>query len=137
MAHMSLYSNHPLPANLLVPRGLIYDPSTQLESDFVLSLLKTLREDLRLHSIFLHKALAQDPGTPTFSDMSHAQRMAYSLQTHCSFCGRRFGSQYTDPYTKRKIKILKNKDHIHFFKSSQLARYPPPYEPTTHRLTFG
>ena len=111
LAHVSLYPEHPLPDSLRLPRGLIFDPETQSESSFVISLLKTLREDLRLHSIYLHQSLLKDPGTPSLDTMTPTERAAFYLQTTCGFCGRPFSS-----------KVKKNKDHVHFFKSSRLAR---------------
>ena len=111
IAHASLYSEHTLPQSLRSPRGMIYDPATQSESDFVISLIKTLRNDLKLHTIFLRDTLLKDPGVPKLSTMSKQERTTFFLQDACSFCGRRFSK-----------KVKKNKDHVHFFKSSQLAR---------------
>ena len=111
LAHVSLYPEHPLPDSLKFPRGLIFDPETQSESSFVISLLKTLREDLRLHSIYLRQSLLKDPGPPRLNTMTPAERAAFYLQTTCGFCGRPFSST-----------VKKNKDHVHFFKSSRLAR---------------
>ena len=111
LAHVSLYPEHPLPDSLRLPRGLIFDPETQSETSFVISLLKTLREDLRLHSIYLQQSLLKDPGTPNLATMTPVERAAFYLQTTCGFCGRAFSS-----------KVKKNKDHVHFFKSSRLAR---------------
>lgn len=130
MAHASLYpDNHPLPPSLRLPRGLMYDPSTQSEANFAVSMLKTIREDLRLHTIFLHQALSHDPGKPTYETMTDAEKLAYSLQDSCVFCGRQFGTVYTNPFTKRKVRISKNIDHIHLLKSSQLCRFvSPKYE---------
>ena len=128
--HASLYpDNHPLPPSLRLPRGLMYDPSTQSEANFAVSMLKTIREDLRLHTIFLHQALSHDPGKPTYETMTDAEKLAYSLQDSCVFCGRQFGTVYTNPFTKRKVRISKNIDHIHLLKSSQLCRFvSPKYE---------
>ena len=111
IAHASLYTEHKLPSNLRSPRGMIYDPTTQSEHDFVISLLKTLRRDLKLHTDFLHETLKKDPGPPNFSQMTAEEKTAFFLQSACSFCGRRFSK-----------KVKKNRDHIHFLKSSRLAR---------------
>ena len=111
IAHASLYTEHKLPSNLRSPRGMIYDPSTQSEPDFVISLLETLRRDLKLHTVFLHEVLRKDPGPPNISQMTAEERVAFLLQPACNFCGRRFSK-----------KVKKNRDHIHFLKSSRLAR---------------
>ena len=124
MAHASLYpDNHPLPPSLRLPRGLMYDPATQSEASFAVSMLKSIREDLRLHTDFLHQALSRDPGRPSYEAMSDTEKLAYSLQDSCVFCGRQFGMVYTNPYTKKKVRISKNIDHIHLLKTSQLSRF--------------
>ena len=92
MAHISLYENHPLPPSLKDPRGLMFDPSKQSESEFAISLIKQIRTDLHLHSVFLNEALSKDKGTPTFRSLSPTEKAAFTLQKQCCFCGRHFGS---------------------------------------------
>ena len=111
IAHASLYSEHKLPNNLRSPRGMIYDPTKQSEQDFVISLLKTLRQDLKLHTDFLYDTLKKDPGPPTFAQMTLEEKTAFILQSSCCFCGKRFSKR-----------VKKNRDHIHFLKSSRLSR---------------
>ena len=123
IAHISLYpENHPLPESLRSPRGLIYDPKTQSETAFGISLLKNLRDDLKLHSQFLREAIEKDQGAPKFSTMSRAEKLAFALQSTCFFCGRTFGRMYTNPHTHKRTRLVKCKDHLHFLETSQLAR---------------
>ena len=123
MAHCSLYEEkHPLPQTLKNPRGLMFDPSTQSESDFALKLIKQIRTDMKLLSDFLHEALSKDQGTPSFHSLSPIEKAAFTLQTSCCFCGRRFGSSFIDPVTKRRRKVIKCIDHDHLLQTSQLAR---------------
>ena len=92
MAHQSLYEKHPLPQSLQNPRGLMFDPLHQSESDFAIHLIKQIRTDLHLHSVFLKEALSKDKGTPTFQSLSPTEKAAFTLQKNCYFRGRQFNT---------------------------------------------
>lgn len=114
--HAPAYKSNPLPPPLRAPRGRFYDPTKQSESDFWLSLLISMRDDLIQLNEFLDDVLSSDLGPMPYSEMSSTEKEAFNAKIACEICGRRFGSTYLNQQG-RPCHVVKNRDHNHYLRS--------------------
>ena len=134
LAHSSLHNHLPLPQNLSCPRGMCYNPSTESETDFMLSFLLTLRDDAKKLSNFINDAFELDPGPPIPNkNFTPEDKLKWNLSTRCIFCGNKFYSfrfKRIDvravstfrrfSIVKSKERVLPTRDHAHLQLSSKL-----------------
>ena len=114
----SLYHDqHPLPECLKAVRLRCCEQQTDVAiKDFFIALLLDIRRDLESHGQFLAEVIASDPGVPSMQRLTMKDRIHFLSAKFCQICGKRFGSHYFHPRTKKKIIILKCKDHDHFLR---------------------
>lgn len=108
---------HPLPDYLRDIRlGYCKEQTAGAIKDFFLGLLLDIRKDLENQGRFLAEVVSSDPGVPTTQTLSTKDRINFFSAKFCQICGKRFGSHYIHPKTKKKIYIQKCKDHDHFLR---------------------
>ena len=125
LIHKSHYEDDfPLPPAISEPRCFFRDERYLSSNDFYLKLLYQLRNDMIEINKFHENARSCDLGTPSFSSLSLSEKIHYLTSSNCALCGKYFNRNYVHGITKKKYRVIKVKDHLHYKRDSSNYRSP-------------
>ena len=112
-----------LPPELERVNVLFFDERQSSLDEFYISLLTTLRHCLYFSYKFLKDTLSRDAGPPDLLNVPYADRLAYLLASHCSFCGLKYNSwTQGGGATGTRFVVRKSRHHNHFVQVPNLAK---------------
>ena len=106
-----------LPPELERVHVQFFDERQNSLDEFYISVLTTLRKCLYLSYVFLKDTLNRDNGPPDLESVPYADRLAYFMATHCSFCGIKYNQVWKNRFIPKK-----SRHHNHLVKIPNLAR---------------
>lgn len=115
--------NIPLPQNLTDIVIKFFDERDTTLNEFYLSILLTLRQNVKDINKFIIDTLSTDKGPPNLSSLNDKDRIAYLEAQNCSFCNIKFGTKLPSKKDSRFFyTVKKTRHHDHFIQIPNLAK---------------